>query len=136
MNRGAALIGALLATLVTPATWVTALAVFLIRGGFLIVLLPVVVLPSVVGVGNVLAPALTSIAFGSITTEWLAVTVVIVIVVLAWLLLGGWFAATLEAAAVRLVAADDDAVQLVIVSPGYGPPRGHDGARRRVSRAA
>ena len=126
MKRGAALIGALLVTLATPATWVTALAVFLIRGGFLLVLLPVVVLPSVVGVGNVLAPALTSIAFGSITTEWLAVAVMIVIVVLAWLLLGGWFAATLEAAAVRLVAADDDAVQLVI-----GPPVIRDAAPRR-----
>ena len=137
MNRGAALIGALLVTLATPATWVTALAVFLIRGGFLVVLLPVVVLPSVVGVGNVLAPALTAVAFGSITTEFLAVTVAIVIVVLAWLLLGGWFAAALEAEGVRIVMADDEVAQLVgelPATPSAAPRRGHDADRILAAR--
>ena len=137
MNRGAALIGALLVTLATPATWVTALAVFLIRGGFLVVLLPVVVLPSVVGVGNVLAPALTAVAFGSITTEFVAVTVAIVIVVLAWLLLGGWFASALEAEAARTVMADDEVGQLVgepPVTAGAAPRRGHEADRILAAR--
>ncbi len=137
MNRGAALIGALLVTLATPATWATALAVFLIRGGFLVVLLPVVVLPSVVGVGNVLAPALTTVAFGSITTEFLAVTVAIVIVVLAWLLLGGWFAAALEAEAVRIVVADEEVGQLAgepATTPGAAPRRGHEADRILAAR--
>ena len=137
MNRGAALIGALLVTLATPATWVAALAIFLIRGGFLLVLLPVVVLPSVVGVGNVLAPALTSIAFGSITTEFIAVSVAIVLVVLAWLLLGGRFAAALEAEGVRIVVADDAAAQLVGELPATSstaPRRGHDADRILAAR--
>ena len=52
MSRGAALTGALLVTLATPATWPLALAAFLIRGGILLVTLPIVVLPTPVGSGQ------------------------------------------------------------------------------------
>lgn len=106
MNRGAALIGALLATLTTPATWSLALAAFLIRGGILLVLLPIVVLPTPVGLGNVFAPTLTSIAFGSVSTELLVVAVAVVAGTVAWLVLGGWLAAVLEAEGARIVALD------------------------------
>ncbi len=67
MTRGAALSSALLATLAEPATWALALAAFLIRGGIILVALPVVVLPTPVGIGNVVAPVLNTIAFGQVS---------------------------------------------------------------------
>ena len=104
MNRGAALTGALLVTIATPATWPLALAAFLLRGGFLLVTIPIVVLPTPVGLGNVLAPWITPLALGSITPAFVAVTAGAVIVVLGWLVLGGWAAAALEAEGARIVA--------------------------------
>ena len=49
MSRGAALSGALLVTLASPATWPLALAVFLLRGGLLVVVLPILILPTPAG---------------------------------------------------------------------------------------
>ena len=107
MNRGAALVGALLTTLEMPATWPLGLATFLIRGGLALVLLPIVVLPTPVGFGNVVAPALTSIALGSVSVELVIVAIVSAMAILGWLLLGGWVAAFLEAEVVRMVAVDE-----------------------------
>ncbi len=108
MNRRAALIGALLATLETPATWPLALAAFLVRGGLVLVLVPIVVLPTPVGFGNVFAPALGSIAFGSISTGLVVTSVVAALVVVAWIVFGGWLAAGLEAEAAWMIADDED----------------------------
>ena len=104
MNRGAALTGALLVTIATPATWPLALAAFLLRGGFLLVTIPIVVLPTPVGLGNVLAPWITPLALGSITPAFVAVSAGAVVVVLGWLVIGGWAAAALEAEGARIVA--------------------------------
>ena len=43
MTPGGTLLAALLVTLSKPATWPLALAAFLIRGGILVILLPIVV---------------------------------------------------------------------------------------------
>ena len=104
VNRGAALTGALLVTIATPATWPLALAAFLLRGGFLLVTIPIVVLPTPVGLGNVLAPWITPLALGSITPAFVAVSAGAVVVVLGWLVFGGWAAAALEAEGARIVA--------------------------------
>jgi hypothetical protein len=108
VNRRAALIGALLATLETPATWPLALAAFLVRGGFVLVLVPIVVVPTAVGFANVFAPALGSIAFGSISTGLVVVSVAAALAVVAWIVLGGWLAAALEAEAAWMIARDAD----------------------------
>ena len=108
MTHGAALTGALLATLVNPATWPLALAAFLVRGGIVLVLLPIVVLPTPVGLGTALAPMLTAVAFGSVSTGEVILAVGLWIAVVAWLVLGGWIAAALEIGGIRLVAADED----------------------------
>jgi len=110
VNRRAALIGALLATFRTPATWPLALASFLIRGGIALVLVPIVVLPTTVGIGNVFGPALASIAFGSISGGLIGMAVVSALAVLGWLVTGGWLAAALEVEGIRIVA-DDDGVR-------------------------
>jgi hypothetical protein len=104
VNRGAGLTGALLVTIATPATWPLALAAFLLRGGFLLVTIPIVVLPTPVGLGNVLAPWITPLALGSITPAFVAVSAGAVILVLGWLVIGGWAAGALEAEGARIVA--------------------------------
>ncbi|MBA3235631.1 MAG: hypothetical protein H0T59_06535 [Chloroflexi bacterium] len=121
VTPGGVLGQALLVTLVTPATWVMALAVFLIRGGILLVALPILVLPTPVGLGNVLSPALSSIAFGSLPIEILVVATAIALGSLIWLVVGGWIAATLEAEAVRVVASDEDLVPLLASSAPVWP---------------
>ncbi|MGZ8514560.1 MAG: hypothetical protein ACXW4H_05180 [Candidatus Limnocylindrales bacterium] len=108
MNRGAALRGALLVTLASPATWPLALAVFLLRGGLLVVALPILVLPTPVGLGNLLAPTLTALVFGGVTVELVALAAAIVLAALAWLVAAGVLAAVLEAEAARIVAAHED----------------------------
>ena len=75
VSRGAALSGALLVTLASPATWPLALAGFLLRGGLIVVALPILVLPTPVGLGNVLAPTLTAFVFGGVSVELVAVVV-------------------------------------------------------------
>ncbi len=64
MTLGAGLVAPLLITLARPSIWPLAFVAFLLRGGIVVVLAPIVVLPSAVGLANVLAPAITSIAFG------------------------------------------------------------------------
>lgn len=124
MTRGAALTGALLATLVNPATWPLALAAFLLRGGIILVLLPIVVVPTPVGLGNAFAPMLTAIAFGSISSGEVILGVGLWIAVFAWLILGGWVAAVLEIGGMHVVAADED-----VRSLGTGAVATGDGRR-------
>jgi hypothetical protein len=117
MTRGAALRGALLVTLDTPATWPLALAAFLLRGGLLVVALPILVLPSPVGLGNVLAPTLTAFVFGGVSVSLLLLVATTVLAVLAWLIAGGVVAAILEAEAARMVVAHEEVVRPAGVRP-------------------
>ena len=109
MKPGAALTGALLATLASPATWLLGLATFLLRGGLVLVALPIVVLPSPVGLGNLLAPILMTVVFGGLSVEVAAVATLSALSIVTWLFVGGVVAATLEAEAARLVAGDEAA---------------------------
>jgi hypothetical protein len=134
MNRGAALTGALLATLETPATWPLALAAFLLRGGIVIVVVPIVVLPTPVGLGNVLAPAIGSIAFGSISTGLVAMSVALALAVVAWIALGGWLAAALEAEAAWMIARDRDVRAVASPAAGATGPRRTSGTPSAATR--
>lgn len=107
MNRGAALTGALLTTLARPASWPLAFGAFLLRGGIVLFVVPIVVLPSPVGLGNALGPTLTAIALGSVTGPAIVAGAALAIVVIAALVGAGWLAAALEAEAVRIVAGDE-----------------------------
>ena len=75
---------ALLAALARPAWWALALAAFLVRGGFLIALLPIVSLPTTADATNALAPAIEDLIHGSPSFET---------VVTATLLISGAFLA-------------------------------------------
>ncbi len=104
----AALTGALLITLATPATWPFGLATFLVRGGLLLVVLPIVALPSPVGLGNLLAPTLMSAVFQGLSAEVALMVGTIVLALVAWIVVGGLMAARLEAEAAWMVARHDD----------------------------
>ncbi len=108
MSRRAALTGALLITLASPATWPMALAAFLIRGGLLLIVLPIVVLPSPVGLGNLLAPALIDLVLRGVSVEVALIIGTIGLALVAWIVVGGLVAAWLEAEVVRVVARDED----------------------------
>ena len=100
---------ALLITLETPSTWPLALATFLLRGGLLVVVLPIVVLPSPVSLGNVLGPALTTVVLSGVPVELTVVAGSIALGAVAWVVLGGLVAGSLEAEGSRLVVDRDDA---------------------------
>ena len=115
-----ALSGALRATLAAPATWPLALGAFLIRGGILLVALPILVLPTPVGLGDIIAPALTSIAFGSVSTGMVVSIAAIVVVGLGWILAGGWLAPRSSRARASSPSTKGSGARS---TPGFDPPK-------------
>lgn len=107
MTVGATLVASLLLTLARPRTWLLALATFLLRGGFLVVLAPIIVLPSAVALSNVLTPLLSTVVFHGLASIALPLAV-LGLVALLWLGGGGLVAAAAESEEVRAVAADDE----------------------------
>lgn len=108
MRIGATLATSLLAVLDRPSTWPLALAAFLMRGGWLLVVAPIVVLPTAVGLANVIAPLLEDVAFGRRTAELIVLVVLVLGAALAWLIGGGVVAAAAEVEAVRRIADQPD----------------------------
>jgi len=110
MRRVSTLATALRIALSRPTLWVLGLGTFLLRGGIVLVLLPIVVVPTPVGIGNLVAPSLMEISLGAIPMGFVLASIGIGVGVVLWLGLAGWLAAMLEAAAIRMVAgggADD-----------------------------
>lgn len=107
MTSGAVVSASLLAALANPAVWLLALAGFLLRGGVILVLAPVIVLPSAVGLANAVGPMLTTLVLGGTSPQVVILLVAVVGGVFTWLLGGGWLAAILEAEAIRRVVADE-----------------------------
>jgi hypothetical protein len=105
---GATLVASLLATLARPATWALALATFLLRGGYLLVLAPIVVLPSAVGLSNVVTPLLSTVVFHGVSPSIALAFGGIVVVFFVWLIGGGIVAAAAESELVRRVMADEE----------------------------
>jgi hypothetical protein len=101
-------LSALLVTLARPATWPLALAAFLLRGGLLLVALPIVVVPSPVGLGNLLVPTVMAVVFQGVSIELAAAIGLLVLAIVGWLVVGGLVAAMLEADGARIAAAEDD----------------------------
>lgn len=101
MSVGATLTASLLGILERPSTWLLALVGFLVRGGWLFVLAPIVVLPTAVGVANVVAPLLEDVAFGRRTDQVLSSAAIGLLAAIVWLVGGGALAAATEVATVR-----------------------------------
>jgi len=101
---GASAVAALLAVLERPSTWLLTLVGFLVRGGSLVVLAPIIVLPSAVGLANAIAPLVEDIAFGRQTAEVISAVVTATIGLAVWVLVGGLLAGATEVEAVRQTA--------------------------------
>ena len=110
MSVGATLGRSLLDVLARPSTWPLALIGFLVRGGWLLVVAPVVVVPTPVGLANVIAPFLEDVAFGRRTGEVVAIAIAVLLLIVAWLIGGGLVAAIAEAEGVRRVADEEDLI--------------------------
>jgi len=107
VNLGATLIASLLAVLARPATWPLALLGFLVRGGWLLIVGPIVVVPTPVGLANIVAPLLEDVAFGRRTAELAALVVVLIVIAVGWLIVGGVVAAIAEADGIRRIADEE-----------------------------
>ena len=96
MTTRAATLAALLAVLGRPTWWLLALAGFLARGGILLFLLAIVILPSPLAVSNLLAPLLVPIIFGGVTPALAAAIAAAIVALLALLAAGTLFGAAVE----------------------------------------
>ena len=108
MSWGAGLAASLLVVLPRPATWIVALASFLVRGGILLFLAPIVVTPSPVGLANILGPTITTFWLGGMSLGFATAVMAIFAAFFAWLVIGGLVAAVTERDLIELVAADDE----------------------------
>ncbi len=108
MSLGTTLTASFLVTLVRPAIWPLALATFLLRGGIVIVLAPVIAIPSAVGFGNAVAPTVTAIVFGRLSTAEVALAAGVALGCLLILMVGALVAAAAEAELTRIVADDEE----------------------------
>lgn len=108
MTTAGSLAAALLATLTRPAWWALALAGFLVRGGALVLLLPIVRLPTAAGLSNDLAPTLIGFVLGGASAAFLALVGAVVAATIAWLVAAGLIGGWMDLALVRGAAEDDE----------------------------
>ena len=99
---------ALLAALGRPRWWTLALAAFLVRGGWLVLLLPIVSLPTPAGVANLVAPTLVGFVFGGASASFVQLVAITLLALLASLVAGGLLGAWLDVVLIREVAGDDE----------------------------
>jgi len=102
------LVTAALTVLERPVTWPIALAGFLARGGIFALLLPIVVLPTPSGVADVVAPAITSFAFGLVSKAFIVLIGVAAAFIGAWVLVGGAIGAWADVELIHDVAQGED----------------------------
>ena len=96
------------AILARPATWPLALLTFLLRGGLLFVAAPILVLPSAVGLANVVVPWLSALVFGGLTGPIVLGITGTGLAIGTWIIAGGWLAAAAEVEAIRLIADEEE----------------------------
>lgn len=101
--------GALLATVIRPTWWVLALAGFLVRGGVVLVVLPIIVPPTVAGVMSQLAPTiLGAVLIGGPNMPVGVLVLVTALVLLGFVLVAGGLGAWFDTSLVAAACADDD----------------------------
>ena len=84
-------------TLRDPGSWIVALAAFFVRGGIVIALLPILVLPTVAGLANGLGPLLIGFVFAGPTAPFVEAVVMVALVAIAWLVVSTAVGAWLDA---------------------------------------
>jgi hypothetical protein len=119
VTRGGAFLAAVLVAIGRPAWWLMALASFLLRGGIVVVVLPIMTLPSALALSNAFAPLILPLALGRIEPAIVVGPAAIVVGLLVWLVGGGRIAAGIDVALVREAAA-------AALDEGLGREGGHD----------
>ena len=108
LRWGATISGAVVVTLVRPATWAFGLLAFLAGGGLVLAAWPIVVLPTPTGLQNSLGNPISSLVFGAPSATLLALLVGGLLAALAvgaaGLLMGAWAERQLIAIAVEAAA--------------------------------
>jgi len=102
------LVGSALAVLERPRWLVLALAAFLVRGGVLLLLIPIVQAPTTAALANVFGPTLVGFVFGGVSPGFLVLVESGVAVLVAWLVLGGLAGAAIDLALVREAVASEE----------------------------
>jgi len=125
MRLGTVLVSSLLATLAHPVSWPVALAAFLVRGGIVVFLLPIVVLPSTIGLSDTLSPTISELALSGPTAELIVLILAASAFAVAIVLLAAWFAAAMEETLIRDAPAWDELDPSRVVPP----PRRGEAAR-------
>jgi hypothetical protein len=108
VTLGATLAGSLLATLAHPVVWLLALAGFLVRGGIVAFLVPILVLPTPVGLANLAGPTLVEFVFGGLSVGLAVLLALGVGGAVVWIVFGGLAAAAIEVECIGVVARDED----------------------------
>lgn len=108
---------ALLATLGRPEWWAMALAAFLIRGGILVILLPILSLPTAAAIVTTISPLAEAVVLGRPSLEGAILGSAAVLAVLAVLVAAGLAGAWLDLALAREATEDED------IDPGWRPVR-------------
>jgi hypothetical protein len=98
----------LAATLGRPEWWVMALAAFLVRGGIVVVVLPLVSLPTIAQLSTLLAPAVETVVLGGQTLAGALIGGLGLATALIALILCGLAGAWFDLALARDAADDDD----------------------------
>ena len=97
-----------LAALGRPDWWSIALAGFLVRGGILLALLPILTIPSPAELATALSPTVSELAFGGLRPSVLLGIVAVAVVALAILTVAVVAGAWLDRELLRAAAIDDD----------------------------
>jgi len=105
---GGALSGAFVATLTHPHWWAIALAAFLVRGGVLVVVLPILTLPTVATLTSLASPTIAAVAFGNPPPAMVATYAVAGILLAGWAVLAVIVGAWLDLTLVVDVAGEED----------------------------
>ena len=113
----AGIVAALLLTLERPAGWAIALAGFLARGGLVVFLLPIMILPTPAGLQAQMAPLVVPFLFGEVGTGVLVLAAALAGLVLAWLVIGGLIGAWTDVQLIRDAVAED----AITTVPAHGP---------------
>ena len=99
---------ALVATLGRPTWWAMALAAFLVRGGFFLIVLPIVSVPTAAGIVTAVSPTLEGMWLGKPSLDGALVGSLVLALVLAGLMAAALAGSWLDLALVREATEDED----------------------------
>ena len=137
-GRGRGFLGAMTLALRHPSAWPVALAGFLVRGGILLFLLPVVVLPTPTGLATAFGSDIIAVAIAGPTPATVQLAATAILAVLGWLVLGSVVGAAADIELARWAATSGRAAATVPAdTPGPAarafPPRSRRGLVGRVA---